>query len=594
MIVSSQAHIIGSLIASDPQRMSGVHVRAKADALLFAWLESIQKVLPVGTPWIKVSPRVDANSLLGGLDLAATLAASRPVLHPGLMARAHTGFLILSNAERCDPSILALIQQTMDEGCVRIEREGFQQTIPAQFSLIVLDEGSDQDSSLPLGLLDRLPFYLDTHALLSWQEHSYPLPIVYPHHVSKVSFTDEVVKALCGSALQLGITSMRPPQQALSVAQCLAAIEGRSQLKPEDLIAAGALVYTARAKQLPPVPEESQQQDLQEPQDHSDSMETPPQDLAQPQDSKSDESDLPPPPSKLPESGLQEQQILSQIVLGLPPDLLERLAAGFSLKGSGKATSSGWQRKVIPRHGRPVGSRKGDPRRGMPLDLGATLRAAIPWQKIRAKPLSTCVSVRSSDLHVKRLKPRTRSTAVFAVDASGSAALQRLSEAKGAVEALLAQCYVRRDQVALVSFRGASAEILLPPTRSFTRVRRELSALPGGGGTPLARGLQLAAQVADECRRKGDAPLMVLLTDGKGNVALDGTGGRAKAEKDLQAVSQAIYLQGLPCMVVDISPLPQERARHLAQSLGGEYLALPMAKAETLSRAVNARMVSAP
>jgi len=226
------------------------------------------------------------------------------------------------------------------------------------------------------------------------------------------------------------------------------------------------------------------------------------------------------------------------------------------------------------------------------LDLRATLRAAIPWQKIRTQPINTCIAVRSSDLHVKRLKPRTRTTAVFAVDASGSAALQRLAEAKGAVEALLAQCYIRRDQVALVSFRGAGAQIMLPPTRSLSRVRRELSALLGGGGTPLAHGLQLAAQVAEECRRKGDAPLMVLLTDGKGNVALDGTGGRAQSDQDVIRTAQTIRVQRLPCMVVDISPQPQERARNLAQELHAEYLALPLANAHSLSSAVNARMVS--
>ena len=106
------------------------------------------------------------------------------------------------------------------------------------------------------------------------------------------------------------------------------------------------------------------------------------------------------------------------------------------------------------------------------------------------------------------------------MDASGSSALHRLAEAKGAIELLLASCYVRRDRVALVAFRGQSAELLLPPTRSLVRAKRSLASLPGGGGTPLAAGIDVSLLLADAVQRRGGTPTIVLLTDGRANVCL--------------------------------------------------------------------------
>lgn len=233
-----------------------------------------------------------------------------------------------------------------------------------------------------------------------------------------------------------------------------------------------------------------------------------------------------------------------------------------------------------------------------------TLRAAAPWQRLRqqvtpaalfaTKSLSTPrprgarVQVRASDFRVMRLQERAQTTTVFAVDASGSSALHRLAEAKGAVELLLAECYVRRDQVAVVAFRGRGAEVLLAPTRSLARARRELSGLPGGGGTPLSQGIETATMVAEGLARKGGTPIVVLLTDGKANVAHDGTGGRAQALTDAREAAQRMRLAGHACMLIDTSPRPSSDAQDLAQRMGAAYIALPHADAAALSRSVQA------
>ena len=155
-----------------------------------------------------------------------------------------------------------------------------------------------------------------------------------------------------------------------------------------------------------------------------------------------------------------------------------------------------------------------------------TLRVAAPWQRVRrARSEATgntgnaAVRLRREDFRVNRYQQRAATTTVFAVDASGSAALHRLAEAKGAVELLLAESYQRRDQVALVSFRGLRADLLLAPTRSLVRAKRSLAELPGGGGTPLAAGIRLALDIALGILRKGETPVVILLTDGRANVA---------------------------------------------------------------------------
>ena len=194
--------------------------------------------------------------------------------------------------------------------------------------------------------------------------------------------------------------------------------------------------------------------------------------------------------------------------------------------------------------------------------------------------------VSAEDFHVRRLQQRRTTTTVFAIDASGSSALHRLAEAKGAVEALLAECYVRRDEVAVIAFRGRSAELLLEPTRSLVRVRRALSGLPGGGGTPLAAGLEAAAGLAARLRRSGSTPVTVLLTDGRANVGLDGQGGRARAQADALASARRLAAQGGSVLVIDTSVRPEPAAAELAAAAGARYLPLPLADAATVSRAV--------
>jgi magnesium chelatase subunit D len=229
------------------------------------------------------------------------------------------------------------------------------------------------------------------------------------------------------------------------------------------------------------------------------------------------------------------------------------------------------------------------------LQLIETLKAAAPWQRLRRgdggalldAPASR-ILVRRDDFRVVVFKQRTGTTTIFVVDASGSAALQRLAETKGAVELLLADCYVRRDKVALIAFRGRSAELLLPPTNSLVRARRCLAGLPGGGGTPLACGIDAAVALAETVSRSGQTPILTLLTDGRANIARDGGAGRARAHDDALASAARVRAAGLTALLLDTSPRPNETARQIAAAMQARYVPLPYADAVSLSKAVRA------
>jgi magnesium chelatase subunit D len=387
-----------------------------------------------------------------------------------------------------------------------------------------------------------------------------------------VQVDDAVLEALCSTAASLGAGFVRAPLLALHATRAAAKLAGRSLATMEDAAVAARLVLAPRATRLPAEP----------PRDQQEPEPPPPHEDTPPQQQDADPHTMPPDGAEI---------LLAAAKAAIPLGLLERIVmqgdTGPQRAGDGRA---GARRKGGQR-GRPVGVRAAPPGRGLRLSLIETLRAAAPWQRIRAREEGashTGISIRRDDFRVIRVEQRTRTTTIFLVDASGSSALNRLAEAKGAVELLLADCYKRRDQVAVLAFRGRDAKILLPPTRSLTRAKRSLAGLPGGGGTPLAAGIDAGFLLADAVRRAGDTPTLVFLTDGRANVSLSGEGGRARAEQDAQQAGRRLRAAGHKALFVDISPRPNEQARRLAADMGALYVALPYASAAAVSSAVMA------
>lgn len=591
-----QAVQVAVLLAIDPGALGGVRIRAAAGPVRDAWLNLLRSLMSPSR-WVRMPVSITDERLLGGLDLSATLATGRPVLQHGLLVEADGGTLILTMAERLPASTAARLTQVMDEGAVVLERDGLAERRATRFAVVALDEGLSEEESLSPALRDRLAFELDLRPISPRRVSDTDLQhmmagsiediVAARERLADIAVPEAMLNVLCGTALALGVDSMRASIMALAVTRASAALDGNDTATDDDARMAAALVLGPRATRLPPAPEpEAHDEEEVEPQTEQQPDAAPPN----PDEDRDDQQDRDTPPPDPGENKPMEDQVLDAAKAAIPAGLLSQLLAG-SLQQRATAGKSGATVKSGQR-GRPAGSRRAQPAHGSRLHLIDTLRAAAPWQKIRKASLGAeaqqRVQVRSDDFHIARIKQKTATTTLFVVDASGSSALHRLAEAKGAVELLLADCYVRRDQVALIAFRGKSAELLLPPTRSLVRAKRSLSGLPGGGGTPLATAIDTAASVAEGLRRRGQSPVVVLLTDGRANVARDGTGGRERAQAEATQAARQLSALQVPLLFIDTSPKPQPEAAQLAGAMRARYLPLPHAGAAAVSLAVRA------
>ena len=591
------ALLAAALFAIDGPGLGGVRLRARVGPVRERWLQ-VLRLLCADQPMPRLPLHADVERLAGSLDLAATLRAGRPVAERGLLQAADGGVLLIPLAERLEPELAATLGAVMETGRLR----GTVSTVDApaprvRFGVVTLDEGAEPDECVHAGLADRLGLHVDLGqvAVRELSDPTFDAADIDAARrlLPEVRSDEPRVETLCAAAVALGIASMRIPWLAYRAACAAAALDGRREIADGDIAVAARLVLAPRATRMPASENEA-----------DDDSETPP-DPSEPQsDAAEDDASPPDAPDDAPEPDASDDEVtqteasLTELILeaaraSIPPGLLDgSLATATRAARSSRGGKSGALNRSGMR-GRPAGVRRGRPGMNARLNLIETLRAAAPWQRLRRAPDDASsnrprIQVRQDDFRVTRFKQRRETTTVFVVDASGSAALHRLAEAKGAVELLLADCYVRRDRVALISFRGTRAEVLLPPTRSLVQAKRRLAGLPGGGGTPLAAGLDSALALGGGILRQGATPVIVVLTDGRANIAADGAPGRERAHADALAAAQRLRSAELTVLLIDTSPRARPTGQELAAAMGARYLPLPQADAAHLSAAVRA------
>jgi magnesium chelatase subunit D len=559
--------------------------------------------------FVELPVNASEDQVLGSLDFDRTIAGAAPVFQPGLLARAHLGVLYCDNVNLLDDRVAAHVAAALDTGVVRVEREGVSAGWPAEFVFIgTYDEAEGPISPL---LRDRVGLIVDADEALSLDERAEVIETAdaFARHPAEVARqfeegTDRIrrqlirarrsvagIKLSSGhkrriteSAARLGINGHAVDLFTVRAARALAALSGRRRVIDEDVEQAIGLVMVPRSPYRERPPENGAA--------HERPRAEPDVDSAPGEQGGSAETQGGEPTT----GGLD---ILAPVVDARMPGTV------FTLDKKLRRSTSGRRRLNRQGSGRYSGStdrRPDEPR----IAIDATLRAYAANHLSRkrtprvnegavggrARPM---IDLGRDDLRYKVLKGRAGIHFVFAVDASGSMALNRMAHAKGALIRLLQEAYLKRDLVTLVAFRGKGAEVLLPPTRSVARARGMVEAVPLGGATPMAAGLVTAMEVARSARlRHRSQTMIVLMTDGRSNVefADSGAGDRAdrKAaiDRELIQVGESLAREGIGVVVIDTRHefVSGGEARALAGILGARYAYLPHLRTDAVYHAV--------
>jgi magnesium chelatase subunit D len=578
------------------------------------------------------------DRLVGSLDIEQAIKTGAKSFEPGLIAAAHRGILYIDEVNLLNDHLVDVLLDAAAMGRNYVEREGISVSHAAEF--ILVGTMNPEEGDLRPQLLDRfglavevdgalepvdrrevvrrrITFEADAYGFMEqWQEaegQERERLLRSRKLLPQVKVGDDILELITDICAEYQVDGLRGDIVMYKTASTIAAYEGRTEVTVEDVREAAqmALLHRQRRQpfQQPHLVTEQLDSMIEEYQNRSHNRE--PQNQSPDSDDSSegdsDSSDLdhdnsnPSENDDSPGSGPQDQWFETgdpysvQSLQLQPPDRRARQATGRRATTiSGTST------------GRYVGART--PQGGVrDLALDATLRAAAPHQRRRQDSLDSVALahflIEPWDLREKVRETKTGSLILFVVDASGSMGAQRRMVAvKGAVLSLLLDAYQRRDQVGLISFRGTRADLLLPPTNSVDLAQQYLQDLPTGGRTPLARGLYLALEVLEMERLKNREvlPLLVLLSDGRANVSLDGAASSKQANgatpmEEARAMASLLKEKKLTSVVIDteLGFIKLGLARSIAEAMGARYLNLDELRADHLAEAVRLQLPGA-
>ena len=548
------------------------------------------------------------DRVVGTLDIERAIREGISALDPGVLASAHRGILYIDEVNLLDDHVVDLLLDAAAMGVNTIEREGISISHLSRF--ILVGTMNPEEGELRPQLLDRFGLMVSVEGISdpeermavieaaeNWEkdpgttekEHTAALKELRSsitraqELLPLVTIDKSLVRQVVDACLSLGIMTHRAEITVIRTAKTIAAFRGSTLVTPADMREAMTLALPHRMRKKPFEEPHMHTQELDklipDRDESDDSQEQPSQDEAGvhqeeggSQENNADNIDMPPSGGGNRMHGIGDHVTTSPIWDAQDPDRTLRKTA----RGRRIATPT------EDMQGRRTTTRPASEWRGIAID--ATLRAAAPRQAGRAKN-GAALSVLPEDIRQACRTGKAEVACVFVVDASGSmGAEERMESAKGAILSLLEDAYVNRDRIGLVAFRGNSAEVLLPLSRSPELAYTRLSDLPTGGRTPLASGMLKALEVLqrEKTKKRDILPMMMLISDGRANI------GSGSIREEIRKVSGAIAQAGVRTVVIDTEAVSSRQllslgyCREIAEISGGSYCALSDLSAEAI------------
>lgn len=578
-------------------------------------VRSLAQLVP-GLRVVTLPLNATEDRVVGALHLEEALKSGRRAFEPGILAAAHENILYIDEVNLLSESLVNAILDVAASGVNVVEREGISHSHLSSFVLI--GSMNPEEGELKPQLLDRFGLVVPVRGSTELEERKEiirrrlafeqaPAAFIEEYRGSeghlreqiyrareclkKVTVSAELLEIVAQINLEACVAGHRGDLVVTQAARALAALKGRDKALLEDIKEVAPLVLFHRWRSppvLPPLAEPLEQEPMESEQS-----------LAAGEQQQSTQPMLPERnPQEVPQEGEKpEPRFLGET--GVLPDEVFEIGETFKVKeflmhfldyrtrrkGSGRRSKT----RTMAKTGRYIKYRlpKG---KVEDIALDATLRAAAPFQCVRDKG-DMAIAIHAGDIRQKVREKRVGNTILFVVDASGSmGARRRMVAVKGAILSLLQDAYQKRDTVGMMAFRGQDADLLLPPTRSIDLAYKLLRDLPVGGKTPLALGILRAAELIRALRVKDPdiLPVIVLVSDGRANVALQGE----DPVQDAQRVAQRVSVEKIQFVVVDTEagPIRLGLAERICEALNGIYFKLEDLKAEELATALRSAL----
>lgn len=575
----------------------------------------VRALIPIiDCPFTEVPVSVSEDCLCGSIDLEKTMTEGSIHVDEGLLSKADGGILYIDEINLLPDSITDLLIQALSSGTNRIEREGISLERESSFVIIgtMNSAGGDMRSQLTdyfglyaqaqaseniderIEIVKRIEaFEADPYGFLEKyqsEENALKQSIEAARRLmDQIEVSEENLSYIVNACIEAAVEGHRADIVMVQTAKAVAAFHGKTYIDSADIDEAAYFVFPHRRRSHDSQSRKEEQENEEEAQNNEQ------QDAGDNEKSSSENEEKNREPAETPSDGsgngekqksrYQSKSQTSGVGESFKVVPFSHIKDRKSRIGTGKRTLT----KTAGKSGRYVYATMD--RRNNDLALDATIRAAAPYQRFREKE-GVAIAIKAEDIREKVRQKRVANLLVFVVDASGSMGAQkRMAETKGAILSLLKDAYVKRDKISLVTFSGNEARVILPPTGSVERGVELLREIETGGKTPLNAGIGKGLQVIQsEMRKRPDVmPMLIVITDGRGNVSLD---GEKKPVDEMLEMSEKIQgIKQIDSMVIDIEKsgiMSFGIAKRLADALGGKYFKLDELRSDDIINIVRA------